>query len=166
MLLDPRFKKIDLENELKDGAEKIVAAMQQQLETQYPATRHELQPPAISENSRLSVHKAIVSEVMSKVKAKSQKSLDKSSDIARYLDSDVVEFDEKKRDWIYSWWRGHADEYPRMAAAARDYLAVPAAEVDVERLFNSGRDLLGQQRWSLSSGAMRELLILQDSLCK
>ena len=91
---------------------------------------------------------------------------EKSSDIARYLDSDVVEFDEKKRDWIYTWWRGHLDEYPRMAAAARDYLAVPGAEVDVERLFNSGRDLLGLRRWSLSSGTMRKLLILKDSLCK
>jgi len=69
MLLDPRFKKIVLENELKDGAEKIVAAMQQQLETQYPAIRHELQPPVISEESGLSVHKTIVSEVMSKIKA-------------------------------------------------------------------------------------------------
>ena len=63
--------------------------MQQQLETQYPAARHRL------------VRLYIVSEVMSKIKAKSQKSPDKSSDIARYLDSDVVEFDEKKRDWIY-----------------------------------------------------------------
>jgi len=26
-----------------------------------------------------------------------------------------------------------------MAAAARDYLAVPTAEVDVEKLFNSGK---------------------------
>jgi hAT family dimerisation domain. len=77
-----------------------------------------------------------------------------------------VEFDEKKRDWIYIWWRGHIDEYPRMAAAARDYLAVPAAEVDVERLFNTGRDLFGLRRWSLSSGTMRKLLILKDSLSK
>ncbi|KAK9323244.1 hypothetical protein V1517DRAFT_321095, partial [Lipomyces orientalis] len=27
-----------------------------------------------------------------------------------------------------------------------DYLAIPASEVAVERLFNSGRDLLGQRR--------------------
>ena len=53
-----------------------------------------------------------------------------------------------------------------MAAAARDYLAVPGAEVDVERLFNSRRDLLGLRRWSLSSGTMRKLLILKDSLRK
>ncbi|OXV09539.1 hypothetical protein Egran_02698, partial [Elaphomyces granulatus] len=42
---------------------------------------------------------------MSKIKAKSHKSPEKSSDIARYLNSDVVEFDEKNKDWIYAWWR-------------------------------------------------------------
>ena len=165
MLLDPRFKKIVLEHELKDGAESIVSAMQQQLEIQYPTARHEPGLSAISEESGPS-HKTIVSEIMSKIKAKSHKSPEKSSDIARYLNSDVVEFDEKNKDWIYAWWRGHSDEYPRMAAAARDYLAVPAAEVDVERLFNTGRDLLGLRRWNLSSGTMRKLLLLKDSLCK
>ena len=76
-----------------------------------------------------------------------------------------MEFGDKK-DKLYIWWRGHLGEYPRMAAAARDYLAVPAAEVNIERLFNSGRDLLGLRRWSLSSKTMRKLLILKDSLCK
>jgi hypothetical protein len=37
----------------------------------------------------------------------------------------------------YSWMIGpfmrvHRDEYPKMAAAARDYLAIPASEVSVE----------------------------------
>ena len=41
-----------------------------------------------------------------------------------------------KKDWIYIWWKNHSDEYPRMAAAARDYLAISAVEIDVERLFN------------------------------
>ena len=77
-----------------------------------------------------------------------------------------MEFDEKKRDWIHTWWKNHLDEYPHMAAAARDYLAIPGTEVDVERLFNSGRDLLDLWRWSLNSRTMRKLLILKDSLCK
>jgi hypothetical protein len=42
-------------------------------------------------------YKTIVSE-MSKIKARSQKSSNKASDIARYLHSDVVEFDGKKKD--------------------------------------------------------------------
>ncbi|KAN0070499.1 Ribonuclease H-like domain containing protein [Elaphomyces granulatus] len=106
MLLDPRFKKLVLEHELKDGAENIVAAMQQQLEIQYPIARHEPVPPPTSESGSAISHKTIVSEIMNKIKAKSQKSPDKSSDIARYLNSDVVEFDEKKKDWIFSWWGG------------------------------------------------------------
>ena len=53
-----------------------------------------------------------------------------------------------------------------MAAAARDYLAISAVEIDVERLFNNGRDLLEIRRWSLSSETMRKLFILEDSLHK
>jgi len=41
------------------------------------------------------------------------------------------------------WWRINKGEYPQMAAAATDYLMVPASEVPVERLFNAGRDILG-----------------------
>ncbi|KAK9320426.1 hypothetical protein V1517DRAFT_329402 [Lipomyces orientalis] len=36
-----------------------------------------------------------------------------------------------------------------------DYLAIPASEVAVERLFNSGRDLLGLRRHSLSTDYVR-----------
>lgn len=36
MLLNPRFKKLVLEHELRDGAQDIITAMKEQLETQYP----------------------------------------------------------------------------------------------------------------------------------
>ena len=96
MLLDPRFKKIVLEHELEDAAKNIIAAMQQQLELQYPITKSEVSAlPAASQNSG---HKTIAFEVLNKIKAKSGKSgkSDTSSDIARYLDSDVVELNEDK----------------------------------------------------------------------
>lgn len=51
----------------------------------------------------------------------------------------------KEKDWLFSWWRMYRDEYPQIAAAARDYLIVLASKVVVERLFNRGRDLLGVQ---------------------
>ncbi|EED21960.1 hypothetical protein TSTA_092020 [Talaromyces stipitatus ATCC 10500] len=122
MLLDPRFKKFVLEHKLQDEAKGIITTMQEQLEIQYPiiykteltTTSEEPEPSAAFQNP----HKTIVSEMMSKIKAKSQKSAEKSSDIARYLNSDVVKFDEKKRNLIHTWWRGHIDECPRMAAAA------------------------------------------------
>jgi hypothetical protein len=49
-----------------------------------------------------------------------------------------------------------------MAAAARDYLAIPASEVPVERLFSSGRDILGVRRSSMKGETMRMLMLLDD----
>ncbi|KAK9342167.1 hypothetical protein V1522DRAFT_416993 [Lipomyces starkeyi] len=43
-----------------------------------------------------------------------------------------------------------------------DYLAIPESEVAVERLFNSGTDLLGLRRHSLSPDTMRTLVLLKD----
>jgi hypothetical protein len=37
-------------------------------------------------------------------------------------------------------WKMDKGEYPRMAAAARDYLAIPASEVAVERVFSTARE--------------------------
>lgn len=49
-----------------------------------------------------------------------------------------------------------------MAAAARDYLAIPASEVSVERLFNAGRDVLRVRRFSMKAETMRILMLLDD----
>jgi hypothetical protein len=48
-----------------------------------------------------------------------------------------------------------------MAQAARAFLAIPGAEVDVERLFSGGRDLLGIRRFGLSGESMRLLTLLK-----
>jgi hAT family C-terminal dimerisation region len=53
-------------------------------------------------------------------------------------------------------------DYPRMAAAARNYLAIPASEVSVERLFSVGRDILGTQRYSMKGDTMRFFMLLGD----
>jgi hypothetical protein len=49
-----------------------------------------------------------------------------------------------------------------MALAARDILAVPGSEVDVERLFSGGKDLLGLRRHGLSGETMRILTLLKS----
>jgi hypothetical protein len=55
-------------------------------------------------------------------------------------------------------------EYPYIAQAARDYLAIPALEVDIERLFSLGRDILGIRRFSMSMDTLRTLILLRDAL--
>ena len=74
-------------------------------------------------------------------------SLPPASDIDRYFDTPrVTVTDTSDPTWLLNWWRLHRDEFPQMAAAARDYLGIPALEVAVKRLFNIGRDVLGIRR--------------------
>ena len=97
---------------------------------------------------------------------KLQPQKEQCSNIDRYFEEDLVTVHEsvtKEKDWLFSWWRMYRDEYPRMAAAARDYLAVPASEVAVERLFSRGRDLLGVRRYSLNAETMRRVMLLRDA---
>jgi hypothetical protein len=49
-----------------------------------------------------------------------------------------------------------------MAKAARDIIAIPSAEVDVERLFSGCRDVLGIWRQSMKEQTMRTLMLLRD----
>jgi hypothetical protein len=49
-----------------------------------------------------------------------------------------------------------------MAEAAREFLAIPASEVSVERLFSAGRDFLGIRRLSLGADTMRMLMLMKE----
>jgi hAT family C-terminal dimerisation region len=85
------------------------------------------------------------------------------SDIDQYFDSPRVTITgAEDPDWLCNWWRTHKGEYPQMAEAAREFLAIPASEVSVERLFSRGRDLLGVRRHSLGADTMRMLMLMKD----
>ena len=87
------------------------------------------------------------------------------SNIDRYFDTPRVSVtDTSDPRWLCNWWRLYRDEFPQMAEAARDYLAIPASEVAVERLFNIGRDILGLRRYSMNADTMRILMLLDDSV--
>jgi hypothetical protein len=53
-----------------------------------------------------------------------------------------------------------------MFLIARDYLLIPGAEVDVKRLFNVTRDILGLCRTSLGADTLRALILVKDYLCR
>jgi hypothetical protein len=48
-----------------------------------------------------------------------------------------------------------------VAIATRDLLAIPAVEVNIERLFSQGRDILGIRRMGLDSKTMRIIILLK-----
>jgi len=49
---------------------------------------------------------------------------------------------------------------------ARDYLAILALEVNIEKLFSLGRDILGIRRFLMSIDTLRTLILLRDALNK
>jgi hypothetical protein len=87
-------------------------------------------------------------------------------DIDRYLDTPALHWNPQDKsnwdpDWVLKWWDANAFQYPLMAAAARALLAISGSEVDVERLFSGGRDLLGIRRYALKGETMRILTLLK-----
>jgi hypothetical protein len=83
-----------------------------------------------------------------------------------YLDTPSLDWDETDvsnydPDWVLKWWKANAFQFPLMAMAVRDLLSVPGSEVDVERLFCGGRDLLGIPRFGLKGETMRILTLLK-----
>jgi hypothetical protein len=75
------------------------------------------------------------------------------SDIDKYFDTPTVstgcDISRSQSEFIRNWWKANMLEYSCMAKVAQDHLAIPAAEVDIERLFNGGRDVLGIRRFSM-----------------
>ncbi|KAM4058390.1 hypothetical protein HRG_014684 [Hirsutella rhossiliensis] len=64
------------------------------------------------------------------------------SELERWFATPRIEFNEsiaKSPDFLRKWWKEHKDEWPLLAAAARDLLSISGSEVDVERLFSGCR---------------------------
>ena len=51
-----------------------------------------------------------------------------------------------------------------MAKVAQYHLAIPAIEVDIERLFNGGRDVLGIRRFSMKGKTLGPLIRPKDAV--
>jgi hypothetical protein len=89
-------------------------------------------------------------------------------DVDRYFDDPLAQISEEATNdanWLFNWWKNHKDKYPCMAAAARDYLVIPASKIPCERVFSVGRDMIGLQRVSLHSSTIRQLSLLRASIC-
>jgi hypothetical protein len=88
------------------------------------------------------------------------------NNIDTYLDTPCVKYFGPKTidqsQWVLDWWNANKSQYICMACVAREFLAIPASEVDCERLFNEGRDLLGIRRYSISGNTMSTMMLLKS----
>jgi hypothetical protein len=78
----------------------------------------------------------------------------------------VLDKKENQTKWILNWWKAHKQEYPLMFQVTRDYLLIPGAEVDVKRLFNITREILGLRRALIATETLRALILLKDYTCR
>jgi hypothetical protein len=89
-------------------------------------------------------------------------------DIETYLDSPRILWHGSKTDdqtqWILDWWNTNSSQYQCIVQAAQEILAIPASEVDCERLFSDGRDLLSIRRYVMSREMMRIMILLKSAL--
>jgi hypothetical protein len=155
-VLDPRIKGTLLQSE-PDGETKL-AEIQALIHRQYPSKRPTTQD---STGSSAPTSEPFELQLLRKV----HKSTAPVSDIDRYFDSPIVAWDGKDDpNWVLKWWKANADLYPIMSRVARAYLAVPPAEVDVERLFSSGRDLIGLRRHSIKAETMKAVILARDEV--
>jgi hypothetical protein len=65
---------------------------------------------------------------------------------------------------ILGWWKAHEEDYPLLAQVAKDILAIPVAEVGVERVFNMAKDVIGDRRHRLAAKTIQQIMILKDSI--
>jgi hypothetical protein len=160
-ILDPRIKTQWIKNNLAIDAETIVNRLRTFLRTTYPP---EVELPSLQapEQQKKSIQYSILEEFQSTTSGVAS-----TSDIDRYFDTPPVHFrlsSEDQTQWILNYWNTNKYEYPSMFQAVRDYLPIPGSEVDVERLFNTGRDMLGIRRFSMSGNTLRTLMMLKDTL--
>ena len=141
-ILDPRFKGELIESEIADGAgADIVQRVRTNLHIRYPP-RNRRPESEDSEYNAKPLGTDIQSRLFSRLRPVTEL-LSSASDIDRYFDSPrVAPVDTQDPNWLQRWWSNHRDEFPQMAAAARDFLAIPASEVSVgshaHRIFGSG----------------------------
>ncbi|KAH8772207.1 hypothetical protein BGZ57DRAFT_764374, partial [Hyaloscypha finlandica] len=56
----------------------------------------------------------------------------------------------------------YKEEYPLIFQVTRDYLLIPRVEVNVKRLFNIIREILGLRRALMTIETLRVLVLLKD----
>jgi hAT family protein len=143
-----------------DNARPIIQHIKEVLNQEYPPIASSIP----SSGSIVPLRQTLEARLLAKI----QHSTSLTSDIDRYFNDPLAQISEDAStndpNWLFNWWNGHKDEYPRMSAAARDYLAIPASEVSCERLFSAGRDMIGLRRFSLSPNTMRQLALLRNSI--
>lgn len=171
-ILDPRYKTHQLEMMIPDQYSEIIAKAKKYFRTEWPELAILNATDPTPSQSRLDKRPQGVSVAqwktiqMNKAREAKAGSAILTSELERWFATPRIQFDEsiaKSPDFLRKWWKEHKDEWPLLAAAARDLLPVSGSEVDVERLFSGCRDEFGIRRHALKADTVRVLTLLRSA---
>ncbi|KAF5332392.1 hypothetical protein D9758_017370 [Tetrapyrgos nigripes] len=170
-VLDPRLKHklFDANPNLftRDWRHRMETAFRERLSlysTAVPSSRATpstaTQTPSVSNTNASSIDDLFNDESLLGSSASSLSATETADEeYARYLrDQTIISVD------CLPFWKMSCQSYPRLAAYARDVLAIPGSSVSVERVLSVGRDLIGLHRHSLSAETSSELMIHRSIL--
>lgn len=78
----------------------------------------------------------------------------------------TVSFQQSSEDDILAFWATHCAQFPTIAAVAREILAIPASNTNVERLFSAAKNTVSDRRTRLGASKLDKLLFIQKNLAK
>jgi hypothetical protein len=152
VILDPRFK-VDYYDQHNWEPEMIAHAKD--------ALRRAMESYKPSEWPSSPADRVVSPEAGGSMRAHLRKRRCVRSELEKYLAESVV--DDLDED-ILEWWKCHARTYPCLARIARDYLAIPATSAPAERAFSVGKDLVPDNRGSLSEKTIQACMCLSGWL--
>lgn len=163
-ILHPRSKPKCLKAILgEEDYELIVGDIRSRLHAQYgrlSAINMELGTESMKKRADVRVN--LTPSIPSQMTPAMEQSISQTSDIDRYFDSEVIEESVgvgTDANWLLNWWCRHAAEYPCMAAAVRDILAIPASKAAVKRLCSEARDVLRPRKQAMSVETLQDWML-------
>ncbi len=83
------------------------------------------------------------------------------------VDAEIAAFKNEppisSKDDPLDWWKRKQTVFPRLAACARKYLAVPASSAPVERMFSTAGLVVTAKRTRLHSSIVNDIVVLNQS---
>ncbi|GAB4853086.1 hypothetical protein Ancab_040585 [Ancistrocladus abbreviatus] len=96
--------------------------------------------------------------------ARSKESLEKKTELDRYLEETLEVHTIGRHFDILGWWKRNMERFPILALMAKDILAIPVSTVASESAFSTGNRVLDPFRSSLTPRLVEVLICSQDWL--
>jgi len=177
LALDPRIKTSFTSQLEEPEASAVISSIRQYIRVEYEEPYKNrsilttpIVPSTIASKRKISsiarlIQKANTTESISTIPATSSIATSKN-DVDRYFSTPRIQIDVEDMEaisdanWVMNYWISQEQTSPIMAKVARDILLIVAAEVDVERVFSTGKDIIGVRRQSLNGESIRVLSFL------